>query len=73
MSNTTKLKPNNHLLAYEAAEAKCKEKYPKIEECMDISNLQVDMKLCKQMLEKFSECFNVHKPAAYIQLGKQRE
>lgn len=31
MSNTSKLKPNNHLLAYEAAEAKCKEKYPKIE------------------------------------------
>lgn len=30
MSNN-KLKPNNHLLAYEAAEAKCKEKYPKIE------------------------------------------
>ncbi|CAD8131162.1 unnamed protein product [Paramecium sonneborni] len=78
MSNTSKLMPNNHFLAYEDAKAKCKEKYLKfkylnlhIKEYTDFSNLQVDMKLCKQMYDKYSECFNVNKPAAYQ--GKQRE
>lgn len=37
---------------------------PKFEECMDITNVNVDMKECKKILEKFSECFNVHKPEA---------
>lgn len=31
MSDSKKLKPNPHYQAYEAAEAKCKEKYPQIE------------------------------------------
>lgn len=31
MSDRSKLRPNNHFLAYEAAEAACMEKYPKIQ------------------------------------------